>query len=102
MPVSKKRKKKPVPPPTKKAAPPASKLSRQKILIYIISIVMILSLALGYILGNSGPAPVPTVTPLPVNSGIVTPASEEQAGEQDAPEDEAGAESDGSEDGGAN
>lgn len=91
MPVSKKRKpkRKSSPYPTRKtAAIPQSqggtapkKRNWQRIAIYVISLVMILSLALGYLLGNS-PPPVPTPTLAPVESIVVTPAPEEEGSEE--------------------
>ena len=65
MPVSKKRKKKG----TKPSGPPPSKaevsgkkrkLSRQQILIYIFSALIIISLAASFIIGSSTPAPART------------------------------------------
>lgn len=91
MPLSKKRKpkRKSSPYPIRKAAAttPQSqgrvlkKRNWQRIAIYVISAVMILSLALGYLLGNS-PPPVPTPTVVPVESIVVTPAPEEEGAEE--------------------
>lgn len=90
MPVSKKRKPKgkSSPYPTRKAAATpqsqgttSKKRNWQRIAIYVISLVMILSLALGYLLGNS-PPPVPTPTLAPVESIVVTPAPEEEGSEE--------------------
>ncbi|GAB4426152.1 MAG: hypothetical protein Fur0044_24190 [Anaerolineae bacterium] len=54
-------------------AAPKKKLSRQQIIIYVISIVMILSLAISYLVGNgrgvAAPGPTPTL------SAIETPAN---------------------------
>jgi hypothetical protein len=47
------------------------KLSRQQIIIYLISFAMILSLAISFLVGNSGPSgPVPT----PTVAGVEAPA----------------------------
>lgn len=91
MPLSKKRKpkRKSSPYPTRKAAVTTSqsqggaqkKRNWQRIAIYVISVVMILSLALGYLLGNS-PPPVPTPTLAPVESIVSTPAPDEEGSEE--------------------
>jgi hypothetical protein len=84
VPVSKKRKSKKRSAPAGKSTPtssspaaksgvlPKKKLSRQQIIIYVISIVMILSLAVSYLVGNSGPAVAPT--PAPATPVLNTPA----------------------------
>ena len=91
MPVSKKRKpkRKSSPYPIRKVAATSpqsqgvapKKRNWQRIAIYVISVVMILSLALSYLLGNS-PPPVPTPTLAPVESIVVTPAPEEEGSEE--------------------
>lgn len=99
MPVSKKRKKKgtkPVSPPPSKVegAGKKRKLSRQQILIYIFSALIILSLAVSFIIGSS-PTPAPQSntqttlsTPLPLNEDTAT--EESSAPENSAaPTDEA-------------
>ncbi|MEW5961638.1 MAG: hypothetical protein AB1801_28305 [Chloroflexota bacterium] len=69
MPVSKKRKKKsfsPPPPPKSGAVavPKKKKLTTQQILIYVISGLMILSLAIGFLVGNTRRSQaVPTAAP---------------------------------------
>lgn len=67
---------------------PKKKLSRQQIIIYVISIVMILSLAVSYLVGNSGPPVAPT--PAPATTVLDTPApaspSTEEAQSTPAPE----------------
>lgn len=100
MPVSKKRKPKrksgPLPRrtmPVSSTAPEQSKglirkkdVNWQRIAIYVISIVMILSLAIGYLVGNS-PPPVPTPT-LPAVTGTEVPApAEEDAGTEESTEE---------------
>ncbi|HET8669867.1 MAG TPA: hypothetical protein VFM05_04365 [Candidatus Saccharimonadales bacterium] len=93
MPVSKRRKPKRRSSPVGKSSPasssslapksgllPKKKLSRQQIIIYVISIVMILSLAISYLIGNSGPTVPPTPTPL--NAALDTPAPANQSTEE--------------------
>jgi hypothetical protein len=84
VPVSKKRKKKkysgPPPPKGKAAASKPGKITKQKIIIYIISGLMILSLAIGFLASGSGTTQVPP-TPGPQDL-IATPAPEDgQSGE---------------------
>lgn len=71
VPVSKKRKKKrsysPPPPKIKTAAPKKRKITTQQIIIYVISGLMILSLAIGFLVSGSGttrtaPTPGPQAT----------------------------------------
>lgn len=91
MPVSKKRKKKvikPVGPPTSKVevAGKKRKLSRQQILIYIFSALIILSLAISFIISSS-----PTSAPAPqgdTQTTLSTPPLNEEAAteESSAPE----------------
>ncbi len=89
MPVSKKRKKKQssAPPPVKNkavATPKKKKLSRQQIIIYVISGLMILSLAIGLIAtgstrsARSQPTPVPQAT----NLILETPSPDNDQGNQ--------------------
>jgi hypothetical protein len=85
VPVSKKRKKKtysgPPPPKGKKAAAPKKKkLSRQQIIIYVISGLMILSLAIGFLASGSRRTQVPpTAAPQEL---LATPALDDgQSGE---------------------
>ena len=67
---------------------PKKKLSRQQIIIYVVSIAMILSLAISYLVGNgrrSGavPASSPTVSAAPASSSTseaqLTPTTEPAA-----------------------
>ena len=92
MPVSKKRKKKqssgPPPSKTKVATPKKKKLSKQQIIIYVISGLMILSLAIGLVATGSSrrasaqPTPIPQVsspvleTPIPDNQSSNQPGSD--------------------------
>jgi hypothetical protein len=63
-------------------ASPKKKLSRQQIIIYVISIAMILSLAISYLIGNnSNPVPVAT----PTLGGVETPAPANSATEEAQP-----------------
>lgn len=95
MPVSKKRKKKtysgpPLPKGKKATAPKKKKITRQQIIIYVISGLMILSLAIGFLASGSGRSqPPPTVAPQEV---LATPAPEDtQSGESGESEsDDAG------------
>ena len=79
MPVSKKRKKKtysgPPPPKGKAAAPKKKRITKQQIIIYIISGLMILSLAIGFLASGSQRTPVPP-TPLPQDL-LATPAPDD-------------------------
>ena len=67
MPVSKKRKKKKEkpsgpPPPKRVTAQPKNKITRQQIIIYAISALVIISMAIGFLLsGAGGQPPTPTV-----------------------------------------
>jgi hypothetical protein len=57
-------------------ASPKKKLSRQQIIIYVVSIVMILSLAISYIVGNGrSSGVVPVSTPTVSTSQTAAPAS---------------------------
>jgi hypothetical protein len=99
VPVSKKRKKKtysgPPPPKGKKAAPKKKKLSRQQIIIYIISGLMILSLAIGFVAGRGRRTQVPPTsapqdliaTPAP-DSGQSGETGGDAAGSESQPESE--------------
>jgi len=100
VPVSKKRKKKksysPPPPSSKAAAPKKKKLTTQQIVIYIISALMILSLALGFLLSGSRRTQVlPTSgpqdnilldTPAPAGEGEQVEEPAEPASDQATPE----------------
>jgi hypothetical protein len=94
VPVSKKRKKKQRkgPPPSKsRAVPKKKKITKQQILIYVISGLMIISLAIGFLASGSTRVR-PTATPLPQNSNILldTPAPDDQSREEEgsaAPDD---------------
>jgi hypothetical protein len=48
--------------------PKKNKLSRQQIIFYIISILVVLSMAIGYLVGNGRSAPIPTPTAAPTVS----------------------------------
>ena len=82
MPVSKKRKKKRTkptgPPPPKHAKPAKKKLTRQQILIYIFSALIIMSLAIGFIVGGRGRRSSPQSSDQPQNILLLTPAHETQ------------------------
>jgi hypothetical protein len=99
VPVSKKRKKKksysPPPPKSKVAAPKKKKITTQQIIIYIISALMILSLALGFLLSGSSTQAVPTPapqdnilleTPAPAEDGEQVEEPAEPASDQATPE----------------
>ncbi len=93
MPVSKKRKKRKRSslPPAKAAVAPKKKITKQQILIYIISGVMILSLAIGFIAsGRSRVSRQPTPVPQGNNLLLETPApgddQSDQAEDNAAPE----------------
>lgn len=88
MPVSKKRKKKQKTAPVryKKTVAPKKRITRQQILIYVISGLMILSLAIGFIATGSTNPPPPT--PVPQNILVETPAPQDQ-GDSSAPAPEA-------------
>ena len=77
MPVSKKRVKKEqrksAPPAPKSLTPPKKKLTTQQILIYVISALVILSMAIGFLASGSGTPVYPTPTP----SALETPAGGE-------------------------
>ena len=83
MPVSKKRKKKqrispPPPKSSKVAAPKKKKITRQQIIIYVISGLMILSLAIGFLASGSGSSSVPpTVGPNESNILVATPVPDD-------------------------
>lgn|GEM_PF-3070707 len=83
MPVSKKRKskknKRSYQPPSKAAAPPPPKITKQKILIYIISALMILSLVGGYLLSGAQSSVTPTPVPRSDNILQETPASDTES-----------------------
>ena len=88
MPVSKKRKKKQrsTPPPPKSSkpiAPKKKKISRQQIIIYVISGLMILSLAIGFLASGSRRSSVPP-TPVPQESNtlVATPAPDDSQSSQ--------------------
>ncbi len=97
MPLSKKRKPKrrstsrPQPIPSTVAPAAAGKLggkkkiSRQQIVIYLISIIMILSLAIGYLVNGPTTPPAPTATP------VVSEVEGEQPAGQDQPAPDAAA-----------
>jgi hypothetical protein len=77
VPVSKKRVKKnqkKVAPPAPKAleTPKKKKLTTQQILIYVISILVIVSMAIGYLASGNGRAYQPTPTP---QSSVETPVA---------------------------
>jgi len=81
VPVSKHRKKKKQrktgpPPPKSVINAPKKKLSKQQIAIYIISALVVISMAVGLLLsGNSRRAPVPTTAPVDVENLLIeTPA----------------------------
>ena len=63
---------------SKSGVVPKKKLSRQKIAIYVISILMILSLAIGFLAGNSQPSVPPTPIPqiTTTSPGTSAPASQ--------------------------
>jgi hypothetical protein len=84
VPVSKKRKKRTYsgPPPPKNKTPAPKKLTAQKVLIYIISALMILSLAIGFLASGSGRQATPTPVPQE-NILVVTPAPEDQSGDEE-------------------
>lgn len=100
MPVSKKRKKKrsysPPPPSSKAAVPKKRKITTQQLIIYIISALMILSLALGFLLsGSRRTRVVPTSapqdnilleTPAPAEGGEQLEEPAEPASDQATPE----------------
>lgn len=59
----------------------SKKLSKQQIIFYVISILVVLSMAIGYLVGNSAPSvPAPTAT-----SAASTPAPTGQSGDSAAP-----------------
>lgn len=61
--------------------PNTKKLSKQQIIIYVVSILVVLSMAISYLVGNSAPpAPVSTSTP-----AASTPAPTSQSGDSAAP-----------------
>ena len=82
MPVSKKRKKKQrysPPPPNSKTAPKKKKITRQQIIIYVISGLMILSLAIGYLASGSSRTQTPaTSAPQDTNIFVDTPVPDDQ------------------------
>lgn len=89
MPVSKKRKKKQSsgPPPAKNkaavaATPKKKKLSRQQIIIYVISGLMILSLAIGLIATGSTRRAQPTPVPQESNLILETPSPDSEQSSQ--------------------
>ena len=88
MPVSKKRKKKqrsspPPPKSSRAAAPKKRKITKQQIIIYVISGLMILSLAIGFLASGSGGTQVPP-TPVPQEGNILlaTPAPDDSQSSQ--------------------
>ena len=94
MPVSKHRKKKKQrktgPPPPKsmvEAGSKKKKLNKQQIAIYIISALVVISMAVGLLLsGNSRRTPVPTAAPINVENLLnETPSPEGDAGSDAAP-----------------
>jgi hypothetical protein len=91
MPVSKHRKKKKQkksgpPPPKSLAATPKKKLSTQQILIYVISVLVIVSMAIGFLAsGGSRRARVqPTPSPQGQNLLLETPVPDDQSGVEES------------------
>jgi hypothetical protein len=97
VPVSKKRKKKrssPVagpPPPRAEVTTRKKKLSKQQIALYVFSVLIILSLALSFIIGNNTPAVPPDVS---TGQGVIAPTAtpgadteenEQEGGDEAAP-----------------
>ena len=87
MPVSKHRKKKKQkksgpPLPKSLTATPKKKLSTQQILIYIISALVIVSMAIGFLAGGSSRRAGVQPTPSPQGQDLLleTPASDDQSG----------------------
>lgn len=58
------------------------KLSTQQIIVYVISALVVLSMAIGYLVGNSGPAVTPTPTLAPA---VDTPAPDTSGTEEVPP-----------------
>jgi len=86
----KKKQRKTGPPPPKSvvnAGPKRKKLNKQQIAIYIISALVVISMAVGLLLsGNSRRTPVPTAAPIDVENLLIeTPAPEGDAGSDAAP-----------------
>lgn len=95
MPVSKKRKKKRIKPsgpplPKSELSAKKKKLSRQQILIYVFSALVILSLAVGFVISSVGSQPVqpgaPGSTQNTLTSTPATPAEETTEKSETAPE----------------
>lgn len=87
MPVSKHRKKKKQkksgpPPPKSMATPKKRKLTRQQILIYVISTLVILSMAIGFLASGSSRRGRVQTTPSPPGQNFLlgTPAPDDQSG----------------------
>ena len=87
MPVSKHRKKKKQkksgpPPPKSLAAPKKKKLTTQQILIYVISALVILSMAIGFLASGSSRRTSIQRTPSPPSQNLLlgTPAPDNQSG----------------------
>ncbi len=55
------------------------KLSTQQIIIYVLSALVILSMAIGFLVSNSGPSIVPTPTSAPI---VSTPAPDTSSTEE--------------------
>ena len=69
-----------------------TKFTRQQIIIYIVSIAMILSLAIGFLASGTSPQVAPAATPIPsdANSSLDTPTPAAQdSGEGNTPTSEA-------------
>jgi hypothetical protein len=88
VPVSKKRKTKQKSGsyPQKKSVAPPKKITKQKILIYVISILMIASLMAGYLFSGASSTPAPTAVPQSDNILQEAPAPDTQTGDTDSTE----------------
>jgi hypothetical protein len=90
VPVSKKRKKKKQrksgPPPPKSLAAPKKKITRQQILIYIISALVIISMAIGFLASGSRRSVRTAITPSPQDQNLLldTPVPDGQSGGEES------------------
>lgn len=70
----------------KSAGSPKKKLSKQQIIIYVISAVVILSMAISYLVGNSGSSG--RGAPAPTSASTVTTPDQGSSADQAAPSTE--------------
>ena len=106
MPVSKKRKKKrvsPTPPPPKGGHQPKPKITRQRLILYIISAIMIISLAASFVVRSTGRSTaVQQTQAVDSNNPLTAPASVEATQDSPTPAGQDSATTEAPSDGGTN